>query len=177
MPFKKEIEELLDKIKGLGFDRRTIETRLEYSENYIDQLLSKGGNKKFLSRLQKLEKEILQKQGDKGEHNNEDSPGRGLSNSYIEKYLASLERENQFLKEKYDDLKKQNDKVLNEIEVVKSNLIASIQNQASLSTLGELILDGLKALSNNQKQEKNEFVNKADKMKALFHVSDVSDNK
>lgn len=48
MEIKKEIEEVLDSLKAAGFDRGRIEEDMGYSENYIDQTLSKGGNKKFL---------------------------------------------------------------------------------------------------------------------------------
>lgn len=53
MNFKKEIEMLLISLKKLNIDRRMIERDLDYRENYIDQLLSKGGNKLFLKRLKK----------------------------------------------------------------------------------------------------------------------------
>lgn len=51
MDFKKEIEKVLDSLKEAGFDRGKIEEDMGYSVNYIDQTLSKGGNKKFLKAM------------------------------------------------------------------------------------------------------------------------------
>lgn len=51
MEYKKQIEEVLDSLKAAGFDRAQIEEDMGYSENYIDQTLSKGGNKKFLKAM------------------------------------------------------------------------------------------------------------------------------
>src|ERR1700744_400647 len=48
---KQAILDLLQELKDLGKDRRTIETELKYSPNYIDQALSKGGNKRFYEAL------------------------------------------------------------------------------------------------------------------------------
>jgi len=54
MNFKEVIENLLEQLKTIGFDRRSIERELGYKENYIDQLLSKGGNKKFITLLNRF---------------------------------------------------------------------------------------------------------------------------
>lgn len=51
MDYKKQIEEVLDSLKAAGFDRGKIEEDMDYSVNYIDQVLSKGGNKKFLKAM------------------------------------------------------------------------------------------------------------------------------
>jgi hypothetical protein len=51
MVYKKQIEEVLDSLKAAGFDRGKIEEDMDYSVNYIDQVLSKGGNKKFLKAM------------------------------------------------------------------------------------------------------------------------------
>jgi hypothetical protein len=54
MDLKKEVESLVDSLENLGFTRSRIEKELHYSENYIDQQISKGGNKRFLKALQDL---------------------------------------------------------------------------------------------------------------------------
>ncbi|PUZ25057.1 hypothetical protein DCC81_12145 [Chitinophaga parva] len=54
MDLKKETEELLNILKSQGFDRSQIEQELAYSDNYIAQQLSKGGNPKLLAKLKKL---------------------------------------------------------------------------------------------------------------------------
>lgn len=51
MDFKQESERLLELLRIEGVDRRKIEKDLGYSENYIDQVLSKGSNKKFVTTL------------------------------------------------------------------------------------------------------------------------------
>lgn len=61
MDTKKEIEGLLNSLKKRGFDRGRIEKDLNYSENYIDQTLSKGGNKRFLNSLRDYANRMLQK--------------------------------------------------------------------------------------------------------------------
>jgi hypothetical protein len=58
MKLKEEIELLLESLKNQGISRTAIEEDLGYSENYIDQVLSKGGNKKFLAALKRY---MLQK--------------------------------------------------------------------------------------------------------------------
>lgn len=60
---KTDIEKLLFDLKKLNYDRRRIEKELAYSKNYIDQILSKGGSDKFLTRLKELQNSILQKEG------------------------------------------------------------------------------------------------------------------
>jgi vacuolar-type H+-ATPase subunit I/STV1 len=60
MAYKKEIETLLVELKLINpkYDRRWVERELQYSEKYIDQQLSKGGNLKLLQALQRLQKAI-----------------------------------------------------------------------------------------------------------------------
>jgi hypothetical protein len=59
MDFKKEIESILKELKEAGIDRNRIVKDLGYSKNYIDQVLSKGGNKKFLGKLNSYAKKVL----------------------------------------------------------------------------------------------------------------------
>lgn len=59
---KKAILDLLQELKVLGKDRRTIEKDLNYSPNYIDQALSKGGNERFHSALKRY-REALAEEG------------------------------------------------------------------------------------------------------------------
>lgn len=55
-----EMEKILDQLKKNGWTRGAIEKRLNYSENYIDQQLSRGNNKRFLKALIDLNEQILQ---------------------------------------------------------------------------------------------------------------------
>lgn len=59
MNVKEEIELILESLKKLGINRRDIEKELNYSENYIDQILSKGGNEKFLGILKLYAEKLL----------------------------------------------------------------------------------------------------------------------
>ena len=56
---KQAILELLQELKSFGKDRRTIETDLSYSSNYIDQVLSKGGNERFYAALQRYREMLI----------------------------------------------------------------------------------------------------------------------
>jgi uncharacterized protein with von Willebrand factor type A (vWA) domain len=49
--YKEEIEKILETLDAKGIKRGKIEKDLGYSENYIDQVLSKGGNRKILKKL------------------------------------------------------------------------------------------------------------------------------
>lgn len=61
MAYKKDIEEILEQLKTKGYERSEIEAALNYSENYIDQALSKGGNERFLKALITYNKSVLPK--------------------------------------------------------------------------------------------------------------------
>jgi phage repressor protein C with HTH and peptisase S24 domain len=61
MEFKKQIESVLYALKKKGYSRSEIEAKLDYAENYIDQVLAKGGNKRFLSAITNLNERLLPK--------------------------------------------------------------------------------------------------------------------
>lgn len=55
MDYKKKAESLLFQLENQhGLNRRMVEKRLNYSTNYIDQILSKGSNAKFIAKLEYL---------------------------------------------------------------------------------------------------------------------------
>lgn len=58
MDTKAEIKSLLDDLRKMGKDRRTIERELKYSEFYIDQALSKGGNEKLRQALEDYKNDL-----------------------------------------------------------------------------------------------------------------------
>lgn len=66
MSTKTDIERLLTELRKYGKDRRTIEEELKYSVNYIDQLLSKGGNPRFYAALKRYHDMLLQREQEKG---------------------------------------------------------------------------------------------------------------
>lgn len=51
MDFKENTKKLLNDLKKIGLSRRQIEREMGYDEKYIDQVLSRGGNEKFLNAL------------------------------------------------------------------------------------------------------------------------------
>jgi hypothetical protein len=62
MNYKEQIETLIDQLKFFGFNRRTIEQTLSYSENSIDQSLARGGTARLLTGIKMLlELETLRK--------------------------------------------------------------------------------------------------------------------
>lgn len=61
MEIKKRIEKLLSVLKSSGIDRATIEADLNYSENYVDQVLAKGGNDRFYKSLKTYTERVLGK--------------------------------------------------------------------------------------------------------------------
>jgi hypothetical protein len=58
---KPEMKKILDELEGKGWSRDAIEEKLNYSENYIDQQLSKGSNKRFLKAITDLNNTLLEK--------------------------------------------------------------------------------------------------------------------
>ena len=51
MDYKKEILNLLENLKSLGIDRDKVEAGIGVASNYIDQVLSRGGNKSAYNKL------------------------------------------------------------------------------------------------------------------------------
>lgn len=51
MDFKEEIKNVLKQLKIFGYSRRAIERELKYSDQAIDQALSRGGNEAMLNAL------------------------------------------------------------------------------------------------------------------------------
>ena len=64
LSIKEDIAYLLGQLKKYGKDRRTIEEDLNYSLNYIDQQVSKGGNKRFLAALRRYFDMVTQQGGE-----------------------------------------------------------------------------------------------------------------
>jgi hypothetical protein len=51
MNYKVELQKLLDTLSAKGVTRDRIEKDLRYSENYIDKVLSKGGNSRVFTKV------------------------------------------------------------------------------------------------------------------------------
>lgn len=61
MDYKQEIKKILDELKKLGYNRRQIEEQIPYTKGTIGQVLSKGGNKIMLARIQEFHKDVMAK--------------------------------------------------------------------------------------------------------------------
>lgn len=68
MTLKEQIKAQLNQLKLMGKDRRAIERDLHYSENYLDQVLSKGGNEKVYQALVDYQKYLEDHANDQGPH-------------------------------------------------------------------------------------------------------------
>jgi uncharacterized NAD(P)/FAD-binding protein YdhS len=130
MSLKKEIENILNELKQKGYDRGEIEQQLNYSENYIDQQLSKGGNQRFLNALVEFNKRVLQKTIPAIEQKNPDySAGAIFNLTESNRMMAESNRELvQMIRERFSDL-----------EQIKSSL-NSVPD--SMNLLTDLILKG-----------------------------------
>ena len=60
MNIRATTEKILAELRDMGVDRRKIEKDLAYSEKYIDQIVSRGSNKKFIAKLESYKKAILE---------------------------------------------------------------------------------------------------------------------
>lgn len=85
MELKKEIEKLLNQLKDLGYGRDEIEKEYEYSDNYISQALSRGGNTKLLTNLKKLHSKALQAKPAPGDNLN---PERAMVMAILDDYAS-----------------------------------------------------------------------------------------
>lgn len=176
MELKKEIERLLESLKKAGKDRSDIEKELNYSENYIDQTLSKGGNQRFLGALKRYAIGILQKATPESPASqvNEDSVPYDLKAKtsdgriiYIEakEFTASYERiieEKEArrieAKERAERAEKDKDRLLS---IIENNLTALLTN--SNTTLERISLvetivrsDDTVIMDNQDRQNGNE---------------------
>lgn len=61
MDYKKEILKLLEILKSEGIDRDKIEEGIGAAPNYLDQVLSRGGNKTAYNKIKIFTENILQK--------------------------------------------------------------------------------------------------------------------
>lgn len=113
MNLKEQLEEILDFLKKRGITRSEIEDDLNYSENYIDQALSKGGNKRFLKALEKYKSDILQnaiKMGSRGtqlikEILIEEANKGGTDGKYValmEERIKELKEDKEWLKRNFE---------------------------------------------------------------------------
>ncbi|MDF2189329.1 hypothetical protein [Paraflavitalea sp. CAU 1676] len=105
MELKEQIEVLLVNLKKEGWERSAIEKELNYSENYIDQVLAKGGNLRFLGALEKFSKDVLQKATPQHRENSSLNPSEtileGPTNATLQDYIDILQQNDKFFKDTF----------------------------------------------------------------------------
>lgn len=132
MNYKKDIETILNSLKNYGYDRTRIEKEANYSENYIDQQLSKGGNKRFVNSLKQFRDRILQKTTSSGNEVNEDHvPVVNLQTLIIQqnKLIVSMNRQSETANA---ILQRLTDNVEGKIAQIDTNLIDALGRVDSL---------------------------------------------
>lgn len=122
MDYKKEIEEVLLSLKEAGFDRATIEEDMGYSENYIDQTLSKGGNRKFLKAMIIYRRAMLQNATQVNEPNKQ-SPERDKLLEEKESRRKDFERWAELSRQDKEKAENEKDRLLNLIETNLTKLL------------------------------------------------------
>lgn len=173
MSYKKEIENVLDSLKNHGFDRDAIEKRLDYSKNYIDQQLSKGGNKKFLGSLKRLRDQILQKtipSVDKDANINEADWGKSVTIESLmqqqNKLINSLNRQSELSS---TILQRMADNVEKKVESIDINLNDALGRVDSLKLdlySGRMVV--LQSLARLEKKPVNSLLAEADNIIAAY---------
>jgi integrase len=88
--FKKDILDILNNLKSIGIDRRTIERELDYKTYYIDQIVSKGGNKLAVKKLQDY---YLKKRAEFGKRNSVISFSSDTERELIKRHLSQNDRQ------------------------------------------------------------------------------------
>ncbi|TDW96416.1 hypothetical protein [Dinghuibacter silviterrae] len=86
MSIKTDIERVLKDLRRYGKDRRTIEQELRYSPNYIDQMLSKGGNARFYTALKRYHDMLTQQAQEETVVREDPAPYGNAFWSYIPEY-------------------------------------------------------------------------------------------
>lgn len=90
MDFKKDILDILNNLKSIGIDRRTIEQELDYKTYYIDQIVSKGGNKLAVKKLQDY---YLKKRAEFGKRNSVISFSSDTERELLKRHLSQNDRQ------------------------------------------------------------------------------------
>lgn len=172
MEFKDEIILLLSELKALGVERSTIEADLDYSENYIDQQLAKGGNARFLQRLRRYRNALVH--GVAKSNTSRVAVGisvEGTAERQLLPLLVNLlERQNELMARQNTILERQANNIEEKVESVESKTIELssqlTQVSATVRTVslrqeaeGETVLHSLERL---EKKTKGSLVAAAD---------------
>lgn len=149
MDYKKQIEEVLDSLKAAGFDRGKIEEDMDYSVNYIDQVLSKGGNKKFLKAMIIYRMAMLQNPISKS--NNADDKERLIQQ--IESRRKDAERMAEKMERHYEDAKADKGKLFEHLSSLQITINEVLKPMAT--SLKEIppVLDSIVRNSNEHDKE------------------------
>lgn len=150
MDNKQKAELLLEKLKNAGIDRRTIEKALRYSENYIDQILSRGPYEKFLGKLELYAQNILPQDQQPSEFNTYSSEHelrkKWTSEIDVSGLINVLLDEKDRAIKKSEEYAKKMESLYEEAKADKANLFAQ------LNKLHDLVDNTLKQLTENLKE-------------------------
>jgi hypothetical protein len=144
---KKQILDLLDLLKSAGISRSKIEEELHYSENYIDQLLTKGGNDRFYQALKRYKEAVFESIAKDNIDVKDITPSEGL---YQSKYIKQLEKENQYLQ-----------------KIVETNLMLVLATVRTISVrqraVGEVVLHSLEKIEKKSTKSTGALLAAADR--------------
>jgi hypothetical protein len=166
MDYRKEIEKLLQHLKNEGWSRAAIEQDRGYAANYIDQMLSKGGNAKFLKSLQDLLNRILLQKAMPAHGNVMNEPQEQYGNSLSlliqqqNKLIGSLNKQSETANA---ILKKLSESVVDKVENVDINLNDALARIDSLKMdvySGRQVI--LQSLARLEKKPVNALLSEAD---------------
>lgn len=172
MDYKIEAEKYLAILAKKGYNRSQIEEQLGYSNNYIDQQLSKGGNKKFVRSLKGLVDVILQKAtvGDVDQQTLNDSGDQDISVRYLiaqqNKLIVSMNKQAETANE---ILKRMADNVEKKVTEIDTNLIDALGRVDSLKLdlySGRMVL--LQSLARLENKPENSLLAEADNIIAAL---------
>lgn len=157
MDYKKQIEEVLESLKMAGFDRGKIESDMEYSVNYIDQVLAKGGNKKFLKAMIIYRMAMLQ--NPISENNTSNENDRLIQQ--IESRRRDAEKMAEKMEQHYEDAKADKSRLFDQLSSLQTTINEVLKPMAA--SLKEIppVLDTIVRNSNEHDKEI---------MKALDHL-------
>jgi hypothetical protein len=149
MDIKQKIELLLERLKNAGIDRRTIEKALDYSENYIDQILSRGPYEKFLGKLELYAQSILpqdQQPSEFTEPFEHELRKKWTSEIDVSRLINVLLEEKDRAIKKAEEYAKKKESLYEDVKADKAHLLSQ------LNKLQDLVDNTLKQLAENLKE-------------------------
>jgi hypothetical protein len=164
--YRAEADKYLNVLKNKGLNRAQIESELGYANNYIDQQLSKGGNKRFVKALRDLVDKLQKAIPDKSDQFliEEDIPEYGLTFKSImnqqNKLIISLNKQSETANE---ILRRLADNVEKRVDKIDVNLIDALGRMDSLKMdIYSERMVVLQSLARLEKKPENSLLSEAD---------------